>query len=397
MSAAPTVHSTSRLTPLVRDPELLPILKKVEAGKRLTFDEGLVLFRTPDYNTLMWMANRVRERKHGHKTYFVHSLRLEFTNICYVGCTFCAFAAKKGDARAWDYSVEEVVAKVRAKWEPGLTELHMSSGHHPNRPWSYYPEMVRALNENFPGIQVKAFTAAEIEHLSKISKKPTLEVLRELKEAGLVALPGGGAEIFAERVRKQIAKNKVKAEKWLQIHREAHSLGIRTNATMLYGHIETLEERLDHMDRLRRLQDETGGFYSFIPLAFQPDANALAFNLGKTEFTTGLDDLRNLAVARLYLDNFDHIKGYWVMISSDLVQVALDWGVSDIDGTIIEEHIAHAAGATSPLGLSRQKMVELIRAAGRVPVERDALYNELRIYDPPPKADGPRPRAISSS
>jgi aminodeoxyfutalosine synthase len=373
-----------RYTPTVRDPRLIPIARKVEAGQRLSFEEGMLLYHTPDYNTLMRLANQVRERRHGHKTYFVQSMRLEFTNICYVGCTFCAFAARKGEQRAWDYDVEEVVARVREKWEPGLTELHMSSGHHPNRPWSYYPQMVRALKESFPSLQVKAFTAAEIEHLSKISKKTTLEVLLELKEAGLAALPGGGAEIFAERVRRQIAKNKVKADKWLQIHLEAHGLGLRTNATMLYGHIETLEERLDHMDRLRQLQDETGGFYSFIPLAFQPDANALAFNLGKTEFTTGLDDLRNLAVARLYLDNFEHIKGYWVMISSDLVQVALDWGVSDIDGTIIEERIAHAAGATSPLGLSRQKMVRLIQAAQRVPVERDALYNELRVWSKEP-------------
>jgi aminodeoxyfutalosine synthase len=270
---------------------------------------------------------------------------------------------------------------VREKYEPGLQELHMSSGHHPTRPWSYYPEMVRALNANFPGLQVKAFTAAEIEHLSHISHQSTLEVLTELKAAGLAAMPGGGAEIFADRVRLQIAKRKVSAEKWLEIHRQAHGLGIRTNATMLYGHIETLEERLDHMDRLRNLQDETGGFHSFIPLAFQPDANALAFNLGKTEFTTGIDDLRNLAVSRLYLDNFQHIKGYWVMIGSDLTQVSLDWGVSDVDGTILEEHIAHAAGATSPLGLTTQKMVEMISRGGRVAVERNAYYDELKIYD----------------
>mgnify|MGYP001788590143 CR=1 FL=1 len=225
------------------------------------------------------------------------------------------------------------------------------------------------------------FTAAEIEHLSHISGKSTLEVLTELKAAGLAAMPGGGAEIFADRVRLQIAKRKVSAEKWLEIHRQAHGLGIRTNATMLYGHIETLEERLDHMDRLRNLQDETGGFHSFIPLAFQPDANALAFNLGKTEFTTGIDDLRNLAVSRLYLDNFQHIKGYWVMIGSDLTQVSLDWGVSDVDGTILEEHIAHAAGATSPLGLTTRKMVEMISRGGRVAVERNAYYDELKIYD----------------
>jgi aminodeoxyfutalosine synthase len=365
----------------ILDSALEPIAEKVQAGQRLSFDEGMTLYHTHDLNTLSRLANLVRERKNGDKTYFVHSMRLEFTNICYVGCTFCAFAARKNEPRAWDYSVEDVVQHVREKFEPGLVELHMSSGHHPTRPWSYYPEMVRALTQTFPGLQVKAFTAAEIEHLSHIAKKPTLEVLRELKDAGLKALPGGGAEIFADRVRLQIAKRKVDADGWLRIHREAHSLGIRTNATMLYGHIETLEERLDHMDRLRRLQDETHGFYSFIPLAFQPDANALAFNLGKTEFTTGLDDLRNLAVSRIYLDNFQHVKGYWVMISSDLVQVGLDWGVSDVDGTIIEEHIAHAAGATSPLGLSRQKMVDMIQKAGRIPVERDALYNELRVYE----------------
>lgn len=367
---------------LTRDPRLEPVAEKVLAGERLSFAEGLELYRTPDLNALMRLANFVRERKHGDKTYFVHSLRLEFTNLCYVGCTFCAFAARKGEERAWDYDADTVVEKVRARYEPGITELHMSSGHHPNRPWSYYPEMVSKLRAAFPDLQVKAFTAAEIEHLSKISKKPTLEVLRELQAAGLAAMPGGGAEIFADRVRRQVAKNKVKAGRWLDIHREAHSLGMRTNATMLYGHIETLEERLDHMDRLRTLQDETGGFHSFIPLAFQPLGNTLAQNLGKTEFTTGLDDLRNLAVARIYLDNFDHIKGYWVMISSELTQVSLDWGVSDVDGTIGEEHIAHAAGAQSPLGLSMKGMIETIQRAGRIPVLRDAYYHELEVFTP---------------
>ena len=368
-----------------RDPRLAPIVTKVVSGERLTFEEGLLLFETPDVNALMRLANLVRERKHGDKTYFVHSMRLEFTNICYVGCTFCAFAAHKGEERAWDYDADAVAQHVRAKYEPGLTELHMSSGHHPNRPWSFYPQMVGKLKEHFPDLQVKAFTAAEIQHLSKISKKPTLDVLRELQAAGLSAMPGGGAEIFADRVRQQVAKNKVKAEKWLQIHREAHSIGMRTNATMLYGHIETLEERLDHLDRLRTLQDRSladfgGGFHAFIPLAFQPMGNSLAQNLGKTDYTTGLDDLRNLAVSRLYLDNFPHIKGYWVMIGSELTQVSLDWGVSDVDGTIVDEHIAHAAGATSPLGLSKQRMIAMIQQAGRLPVLRDAYYNELERY-----------------
>ncbi|MEW6421663.1 MAG: aminofutalosine synthase MqnE [Deinococcota bacterium] len=364
----------------LRDQALAPIVEKVEAGERLSFDEGMRLYHTRDLNALMRLANWTKERLHGDRVYFVHSMRLEFTNICYVGCTFCAFAARKGEARAWDYSPEEVVEQVRRRYLPGITELHMSSGHHPNHPWAYYPEMVRRLREAFPDLQVKAFTAAEIEHLSRISKRPTLEVLRELQTAGLAAMPGGGAEIFADRVRRQVAKNKVKAEKWLQIHREAHSLGMRTNATMLYGHIETLEERLDHMHRLRELQDETGGFHAFIPLAFQPLGNTLAQNLGKTEFTTGLDDLRNLAVARVYLDNFPHIKGYWVMIGSELTQVSLDWGVSDIDGTIQEEHIAHAAGATSPMALSQAGMVKMIQQAGRAPVLRDAYYNELEVF-----------------
>lgn len=364
----------------LRDQSLAPIVDKVEAGERLSFDEGMRLYHTRDLNALMRLANRTKERLHGDKVYFVHSMRLEFTNICYVGCTFCAFAARKGEERAWDYSPEEVAAQVRRRYLPGITELHMSSGHHPNHPWDYYPEMVRQLRQNFPDLQVKAFTAAEIEHLGKISKKPTLEVLRELQAAGLAAMPGGGAEIFADRVRLQVAKNKVKADRWLQIHREAHSLGMRTNATMLYGHIETLEERLDHLDRLRDLQSETGGFHAFIPLAFQPLGNSLAQNLGKTDFTTGLDDLRNLAVARVYLDNFPHIKGYWVMIGSELTQVSLDWGVSDIDGTIQEEHIAHAAGATSPMALSQSGMVRMIQHAGRVPVLRDAYYHELEVF-----------------
>lgn len=364
----------------LRDQALAPLVEKVEAGERLSFEEGMRLYHTRDLNALMRLANQTKERLHGDKVYFVHSMRLEFTNICYVGCTFCAFAARKGEERAWDYSPEEVVEQVRRRYLPGITELHMSSGHHPNRPWAFYPQMVRQLRAAFPDLQVKAFTAAEIEHLSRISKRPTLEVLRELQAAGLAAMPGGGAEIFADRVRRQVAKNKVKAEKWLQIHREAHSLGMRTNATMLYGHIETLEERLDHLHRLRELQDETGGFHAFIPLAFQPLGNTLAQNLGKTEFTTGLDDLRNLAVARVYLDNFPHIKGYWVMIGSELTQVSLDWGVSDIDGTIQEEHIAHAAGATSPMALSQAGMVRMIQQAGRVPVLRDAYYHELEVF-----------------
>ncbi|BFH76089.1 aminofutalosine synthase MqnE [Thermus thermophilus] len=365
----------------IRDPRLIPIAEKVMEGKRLSFEDGLVLYQTKDLPTLMRLANLVRERKHGHKTYFVHSIRVSQTNICYVGCTFCAFQRRFGEEGAWDFEVDEVVAWVKERYQPGLTEIHMTAGHHPKRPFSYYLDLVRALKENFPGVQVKAWTAAEIHHFSKIARLSYREVLEALKEAGLDAMPGGGAEIFAERVRRRIARAKVSAEGWLAVHRTAHELGIPTNATMLYGHIETLEERLDHMDRLRRLQDETGGFMSFIPLAFQPDGNQLARELGKKEFTTGLDDLKNLAVARLYLDNFPHIKGYWATLTPELAQVSLDWGVTDIDGTLIEERIVHMAGSPTPQGLTKRELARIILMAGRLPVERDALYREVRVWD----------------
>jgi aminodeoxyfutalosine synthase len=366
----------------VRDPELRPIADKVLEGKRLTFDEGMVLYHTSDFPALARLADIVRERKVGDKAYFVHSLRLSQTNICYVNCTFCGFQRKFGEDGVWDYDLEDVWAYVDKFYHPDLTEIHIASGHHPKREWQYYLDLVRGLTERYPGVQVKAWTAAEIHHFSKIAKpkRTYREILSELKEAGLVALPGGGAEIFAERVRKQVARAKVTAEGWLEIHRTAHELGIPTNATMLYGHIETLEERLDHMLRLRTLQDDTGGFFSFIPLAFQPDNNQLAKELNKSEFTTGLDDLRNLAVSRIMLDNFDHIKGYWIMITPELTQVTLSAGVDDIDGTIKAEKIAHASGAVTEEGMSEDELVRLIKDAGRVPVRRDALYNELKIF-----------------
>ena len=365
-----------------RDATLEPVADKVLAGDRLDFDDGLALYRSPDLPTVARLADIVRRRKVGDKAYWVHSLRLSQTNICYVGCTFCGFQRKFGEDGAWDWDLEEVWAFVDRHWHPDLTEIHISSGHHPRRDWAYYLDLVRGLNERYPGVQVKAWTAAEIHHFTKISR-PRLtyrEVLQELKDAGLAAMPGGGAEIFAEDVRKKIARAKIKAEGWLEVHRTAHELGIPTNATMLYGHVETVEDRLDHMMRLRALQDESAGFMSFIPLAFQPDNNPLARELNKVEFTTGVDDIRNLAVARLVLDNFPHIKGYWIMISPELTQVTLSAGVSDIDGTIKEERIAHASGARSAVGMTEDGLLRLIKDAGRVPVRRDALYNELAVY-----------------
>lgn len=366
---------------LYRDPALERIHDIVLSGGRLGMEDGLALYRTRDVPGLMRLADLVRRRKVGEKAYFVHSLRLSQTNVCYVGCTFCGFQRKLGEEGVWDYDLPQVWEYVDRFWHPDLTEIHISSGHHPKRPWDYYLDLVSGLTERYPGAQVKAWTAAEIHHFTKITR-PRLdyrEVLSQLKDAGLVALPGGGAEIFAERVRKRIARAKVSADGWLEVHRTAHELGLPTNATMLYGHIETLEERLDHMLRLRQQQDETGGFRSFVPLAFQPDNNHLAEELG-TRHTTGVDDLRNLAVARLMLDNFPHIKGYWIMITPELTQVSLSAGVSDIDGTIKDEKIAHASGAVTELGMTEQDLVQLVRTAGRVPVRRDALYNELKVF-----------------
>jgi aminodeoxyfutalosine synthase len=369
----------------VRDPRLQPIADKVLSGERLTFEDGRVLYRTPDLPAVMRLADVVRERKVGDKAYFVHSLRLSQTNVCYVGCTFCGFAKRFGEDGVWDYDLADVWAYVDQHWHPDLTEIHIASGHHPKRSFDYYLDLVRGLTERYPGAQVKAWTAAEIHHFTKIAR-PRLsyrEVLSQLKEAGLVAMPGGGAEIFAEDVRRRIARAKVTAEGWLEVHRTAHELEIPTNATMLYGHVETLDDRLDHMDRLRRLQDETAGFFSFIPLAYQPEHNALAAELeaeGKRVHTTGVDDLRNLAVARLYLDNVPHVKGYWIMITPEHTQVALAAGVSDVDGTIKDEKIAHASGAVTEAGMTEEQLVALIKGAGRVPVRRDALYRELKVF-----------------
>ncbi len=366
---------------LINDPALEPIADKVLEERRLSMEDGMTLFGTRDVPAVARLADLVRQRRVGDKAYFVHSLRLSQTNVCYVGCTFCGFQRRFDEEGVWDMELDDVWDYVDRHHHPDLTEIHITAGHHPKRPWQYYLDLVRGLTERYPGIQVKAWTAAEIHHFTRMTR-PRLsyrEVLSELKEAGLVAMPGGGAEIFAEPVRRRIARAKVTAEGWLEVHRTAHELGIPTNATMLYGHIETRQDRLDHMIRLRDLQDEAPGFYSFVPLAFQPDNNPLARELG-TRFTTGLDDLRNLAVSRLMLDNFPHIKGYWIMITPELTQVTLSSGVSDIDGTIKDERIAHASGAVTEAGMSEDELVRLVKDAGRVPVRRDALYNELEVY-----------------
>ncbi len=366
---------------LIDDNALVPIADKVLEGRRLGLEEGMTLFGTRDVAAVCRLADLVRERRVGDKAYFVHSLRLSQTNLCYVGCTFCGFQRKWGEEGVWDMDLDDVWAYVDEHAHPDLTEIHITAGHHPKRPFQYYLDLVGGLTERYPGVQVKAWTAAEIHHFTRITR-PRLsyrEVLSQLKDAGLVAMPGGGAEIFADHVRKRIARAKVSAEGWLEVHRTAHELGIPTNATMLYGHVESPGDRLDHMIRLRELQDEAPGFFSFVPLAFQPDNNPLARELG-TRFTTGLDDLRNLAVSRLMLDNVPHIKGYWIMITPELTQVTLSAGVSDIDGTIKDERIAHASGAVTEAGMTQSALVRLVQDAGRLPVRRDALYNELEVF-----------------
>lgn len=381
-----TVGSVVATDPFpIRDPALQPIVDKVLSGGRVDFAEAMVLYRTRDLTALASLADEVRRRKVGDKAYYVHSLRLSQTNVCYVGCTFCGFQRKIGEEGVWDMDLDDVWAYVQRHAHPDLIEIHISSGHHPKRDWAYYLDLTRGLAQR--GYQVKAWTAAEIHHFTRIARpkgttKPVSyrEILADLKDAGLIAMPGGGAEIFAERVRRRIAAAKVDADGWLDVHRTAHELGIPTNATMLYGHVETLEERLDHMLRLRQLEDEAPGFMSFVPLAFQPDNNDLARELGKTEFTTGVDDLRNLAVARIVLDNVPHVKGYWIMITPELVQVTLSAGVSDVDGTIKDEKIAHASGADTDVGISEEALIRLIRDAGRIPVKRDAVYRELQVH-----------------
>ncbi len=352
---------------------LRDIEEKVHAGERLTFEDGVRLFRARDLFTVGRLANFVREKKNGRRAYYVRNMHLNYTNVCVFDCHFCSFYRKEGQEGAWEMDLEAVFAyAAKARFER-LNERHIVGGVHPRLPFGYYLEMLRGLKERYPELHLKAFTATEIDHLTKISKKPADRVLVELREAGLDSLPGGGAEIFAPRVWNQICSGKARPERWLEIHRAWHRLGGRSTATMLYGHIETDEERVDHMLRLRALQDETGGFTAFIPLAFQVENNRLSHLSRPTAQT----DLRVHAVARLLLDNFDHIKAYWVMTGLKMAQILLSWGADDIDGTIVEERIVHMAGAESPLGVTEEELRALIREAGREPVRRDTLYRPL--------------------
>ena len=353
---------------------LTDIAEKLEAGVRLELADGTRLFESPDLLAVGWLANRERERRHGDRTYFNYNIRLEATNVCVASCLFCSFARlKPGDPGAYTMSLEEAWEKLRSRSHQALTEVHVVNGLHPDLPFDYYTELLRGFKRIRPDIHLKCFTAVEIAFFADLYGKTDEQVLRELMAAGLDSLPGGGAEIFAERVRRKIAHDKCGTDRYLDIHRIAHRLGLRSNVTMLYGHIETAAERVDHMLRARTLQDETGGFQAFIPLAFHPDNNQMR----KLPPPSATDTLRVHAVARLMLDNIPHVKAFWIATGVEVAQTALWFGVDDLDGTVQEEKIYHMAGARTPSSMTTREIARLIRAAGREPIERDTLYRTV--------------------
>ena len=347
---------------------------KLAARVRLDLADGVRLFDCPDLLAVGWLANRERERRHGGRTFYNYNIRLEATNVCVASCLFCAFARlKPGDTGAYTMTLEEVWDKLRTRAHQPLTEIHVVNGLHPDLPFDYYTELLRGFKRIRPDIHLKCFTAVEIAFFADLYGKSDEQVLRELMAAGLDSLPGGGAEIFSPRVRKKIANdvNKCDADRYLSIHRLAHGLGMRTNVTMLYGTIETAEERVDHMIRARALQDDTGGFQAFIPLAFHPDNNQMR----KLPAPSAADTLRVHAVARLMCDNIEHIKAFWIATGIEVAQTALWFGADDLDGTVQEEKIYHMAGSPTPTAMTTRQIERLIQAAGREPIERDTLYN----------------------
>ncbi len=358
------------------DRELRKIAQKVVENKRLTPEEGIYLFEKADLTYLGIIADYKNRLINQNRAYFVVNIQINPTNVCIYGCKFCAFAVKgRKHPKAYEMTVEEILQKVEELYNLGGREVHMVGGIPPHWRYEDYLNLLRAIKEKFPDVVLKAYTAIEVHHMAKLSKKSVREVLKDLKEAGLDVLPGGGAEIFNEEKRKIIAPYKASAEEYLKIHKEAHKLGIPTNITMLYGHIEDYKDRIEHMTKVRELQDETGGFQVFIPLKYHPEGTELG-----GELTSSVDDLKTIAIARLYLDNFEHIKAYWVTLGERVAQLALNYGADDIDGTILEERIVHAAGTKAALGHAKEKLINLIKEAGKIPAERDTFYNILKMY-----------------
>ncbi len=358
---------------LVEDKNLFSVVDKVLSGERLSIEDGILLFETSDILTLGRLADFVNRKKNGRLVYFVVNRHINLTNICIGSCKFCAFRRRKEDKDAYALSIEEVLEKISSF--KGITEIHIVSGLHPDWSYDYYLRLLKEIKAFAPHVHVQAFTAEEIDYLSRISGKGFREVLLDLLEAGLDSLPGGGAEVFSPRIRKALCPDKLSAERYIEIHKAAHELGMKSNASILYGHIESFRERLEHLQRLREAQDETGGFQAFMAFAYHPENTELG-----GDFTTGFDDIKMLAIARLFLDNFDHIRAFWIMLGEKLAQVSLHFGVDDLDGTVVEESITRSAGAKTDSYMPKERLVRLIKEAGRIPVERDTVYNIVEVY-----------------
>lgn len=367
-----------------RDPALDPIVDKVERGERLSREDGLALFASPDLLTIGQLADRVNRRRNGDRVFFAANQHLNPTNVCILRntCVFCSFARMPSEEGSYTRSLEEVFAEADAARDNPTREFHIVGGLHPKLSLDYYLDMFRGLKARHPDVQIKALTAVEVAHLARIEGMTTRDVLAAMKDAGVTSLPGGGAEVFSPAARATIADRKLTGEEWLAVHREAHQLGIPSNCTMLYGHVETLQDRVDHLLALRALQDETNGFLTYIPLAYHPDHNELGEALGRTgTATTGFDDLKNIAVGRLVLDNIPHVKTHWPMVTPYISQVSLSFGCDDLEGTVVFERVYHEAGAGTPMWLSYDEIIGLIRGAGKTPVERDSLYQTVRTFD----------------
>jgi aminodeoxyfutalosine synthase len=353
------------------DKKLEPIWEKVRSDTRLERDDALALFETDDLLGVGRMADHVKTRREGDRVYFVINRHITPTNVCVLSCSFCGFARKPGQAGAYEHTIEDMVAMVKDE----TREVHIVGGHHPDWPFEYYERMIEAIHQAHPEVQIKAFTAAEIDYFWRRWKIEPREALTRLKAAGLRSMPGGGAEIFSARLAKLLKyTGKADPERWCEIHGIAHSLGLKTNATMLYGHVERLDERVDHMLRLRAQQDASGGFVTFVPLAYQEAATKLV-----PRQTPPADSLRTIAIGRLVLDNFAHVEAYWVTLGEETASVALHFGADDVNGTLEDERIQHLSGATTPAGVAREQLFRMIRDAGKIPVERDALYNVVRV------------------
>ncbi|MDD3553653.1 MAG: aminofutalosine synthase MqnE [Deltaproteobacteria bacterium] len=358
---------------ILKQAGLHDIYAKIEAGERISAEDAERLYASPFLPLIGWLAGQVRERINGKKTWYIYNQHINYSNVCTNLCKFCAFGKEKGAPLSYEMSIEEIVSRIRERKDEPITEVHIVGGLHPDLPYDYYLEMLRAIKRERPEIHIQAFTCVEIAHIAKIGGKSIEDTLKDLVEAGLGSIPGGGAEVFSPRIRERLCPNKLPGKDWIEVAKTAHKMGIHTNATMLYGHIETIQERIEHLMALRDAQDETKGFLCFIPLAFH-SKNTQLEGISQTD---GVDDLKTIAISRLVLDNFPHIKAYWVMLGQKVAQIALSFGADDLDGTILEEKITHMAGAETAQAMSRAEIERLIRNAGFEPVERDTLYRPV--------------------